>query len=100
MRTKTIDLVKEFRLPNPTTPEDLEMRFRGMDGTVLTYGDKIILAGYYWNGPGEPCYFAAAYENLDEGELDGESTIGLLGATPANHKDDGHAIAWAISYWG
>ena len=37
--------MKRFRLPNPSTPEDLEMRFSGMDGKVLNFGDRVLLAG-------------------------------------------------------
>ena len=46
--------MKRFRLPNPSTPEDLEMRFSGMDGKVLNFGDRVLLAGYYYNGMNEP----------------------------------------------
>ena len=41
------EAMKKYRLPNPTTTEDLEMRFSGMDGKVLNFGDKVLLAGYY-----------------------------------------------------
>ena len=30
------EAMKKYRLPNPTTTEDLEMRFSGMDGKTLT----------------------------------------------------------------
>ncbi len=53
--------MKKYRLPNPTTSEDLEMRFSGMDGKVLNFGDRVLVAGYYWNGPGKPNYYAAVY---------------------------------------
>ena len=56
------EAMRTFRLPNPTTPEDLECRFSGMDGKVLNYGDKVLLAGYYYNGKGSPCYYSAVYE--------------------------------------
>ncbi|MFR6421610.1 MAG: hypothetical protein ACLUOO_02885 [Coprococcus sp.] len=55
---------EKYRLPNPTTTEDLEMRFSGMDGKTLTFGDKVLLAGYYYNGRNKPCCFGAAYEFL------------------------------------
>lgn len=54
--------MKKYRLPNPTTSEDLEMRFSGMDGKILNFGDRVLLAGYYWNGKGQPSYYAAVYE--------------------------------------
>ena len=92
-----IDGMHKYRLQNPTTPEDLEMRFGGMDGKVLNFGDKVLVAGYFWNGPGQPSYFAATYEYLDEGDHDCESTIGLRAVSEVEFEDDGHAIAWAMN---
>lgn len=89
--------MKTYRLQNPTTPEDLEMRFRGMDGKVINFGETVLVAGYFWNGPGEPSYFAATYEYLDEGEHDCESTVGLRAVSEVEFCDDGHAIAWAMN---
>ena len=40
------EAMKKYRLPNPTTPEDLECRW----SKVLTFGDKIVMAGHYYNG--------------------------------------------------
>ena len=71
------EATRTYRLPNPTTTEDLEMRFSGMDGKVLNFGDKVLVAGYYWNGPGAPSYFAATYEYLDDEDQSCESAIGL-----------------------
>ena len=88
--------MKTYRLPNPSTPEDLEMRFSGMDGKVLNFGDKVLLAGYYYNGMNEPSWFAATYEYLEEGDHDCESTIGIRAVSETCFEDDGHAIAWAM----
>ena len=88
--------MKKYRLPNPTTSEDLEMRFSGMDGKVLNFGDRVLLAGYYWNGKGQPSYFAAVYEYLDD-DLSCEGAIGLRAVSEVTHFDDGNAIAWALS---
>lgn len=88
--------MKKYRLPNPTTSEDLEMRFSGMDGKILNFGDKVLLAGYYYNGKGNPCYFGAVFEHLDD-DLSCEGTIGLRAVSEVEHTDDGHAIAWALS---
>lgn len=89
--------MKKYRLPNPTTSEDLETRFSGMDGKVLNFGDKILLAGYYYNGQNKPCYFGAVYEYLDDEEKhDCEGTIGLAVVSEVRFEDDGHAIAWAM----
>lgn len=87
---------KKYRLPNPTTTEDLEMRFSGMDGKALSFGDKILLAGYYYNGQNKPCCFGAVYEYLEDGRHDCESIIGLVAVSEVEFEDDGHAIAWAM----
>ena len=44
------EAMKTYRLPNPTTPEDLECRW----SKVLSFGDKVLLAGYYYNGRASP----------------------------------------------
>ena len=88
--------MRKYRLPNPTTPEDLEMRFSGMDGKILTFGDRILLAGHYYNGIGKPCYYGAVYEFLDDDHTC-EGAIGLREVSEVEHTDDGHAIAWAMA---
>ena len=45
------EAMKTNRLPNPTTPEDLECHW----SKVLTFGDRVLLAGYYFNGKNQPC---------------------------------------------
>ena len=82
---------KTYRLPNPTTPEDLECRW----SKVLNFGDRILLAGYYYNGKNKPCYFGAVYEHLDD-DLSCEGTIGLRAVSEVAFEDDGHAMAWAM----
>ena len=56
------EAMRTYRLPNPTTPEDLECRW----SKVLNFGDKVLLAGYYYNGKNKPCYFGATYEFLSD----------------------------------
>ena len=87
--------MKKYRLPNPTTSEDLERRFSGMDGKVLNYGDRVLVAGYYYNGQGQPNYYAAVYEHLDD-DLSCEGTLGLREVSEVYFEDEGHAIAWAL----
>ena len=89
------EAMRTYRLPNPSTPEDLEMRFSGMDGKVLNFGDKVILAGHYYNGMNKPCYYGAVYEFLSDDHTC-EGTIGLAAASEVEFEDDGHAIAWAM----
>ena len=81
----------DYRLPNPTCQEDLETRW----SKVLNFGDKVILAGYYYNGPNKPSYFGAIYEHLDE-DTSCEGTIGLYKVSELEFEDDGHAMAWAM----
>lgn len=83
--------MKKFRLQNPTTPEDLELSW----GKILTYGDKVLLAGHYYNGLNKPCYYAATYEFLDDDHTC-EGTIGLRAVSDVEFEDDGHAMAWAM----
>ena len=39
-----------YRLPETTTPENLECRFFTDSATFLTFGTKTLMAGYYYNG--------------------------------------------------
>ena len=71
------EAMRTYRLPNPTTPEDLECRWSN------------------YNGAGKPSYFGAVYEHLDD-DLSCEGTIGLYAASEVAFEDDGHAIAWAM----
>ena len=80
-----------YRLPNPTTPEDLESRW----SKTLVYGDKVIMAGYY-HQHNKPSYFAAVYERLDD-DMTCEGTIGLRAVSEVAFVDDGSAIAWALA---
>ena len=89
---KINDAMRKYRLPNPTTPEDLECRW----SKVLNFGDKVLLAGYYYNGQNKPCYFGATYEFLTD-DHSCEGAIGLAEASEVEFADDGHAIAWAMS---
>ena len=88
--------MRKYRLQNPTTPEDLEMRFSGMDGKVLSFGDRILVAGHYYSGKGQPSYYGAVYEYLDDDDHSCEAAIGLREVSDVEFLDDGHAIAWAM----
>ena len=84
-----------YRLPNPTTPEDLECRW----SKTLTFGNKVILAGHFYNGMNKPSYFGAVYEFLTE-DTTCEGMVGLKEVSGIDFEDDGHAIAWAIGKAG
>ena len=81
--------ILKYRLPNPTTPEDLECRW----SKVLNYGDKVLLAGFYHDG--ENGYYGAVYEHLD-GDKTCEGALGLKAVSENTFFDDGHAIRWAM----
>lgn len=83
--------VRKYRLPNQTTPEELECRW----SKVLNFGDKILVAGHYYNGMGKPSYYGATYEFITT-DTSCEGTIGLRAASEVEFEDDGHAIAWAM----
>ena len=89
---KINDAMRTYRLPNPTTPEDLETRW----SKLLTFGDKVVVAGYYYNGREKPSYYGAAYEFLGD-DHSCEGTIGLRAVSEVEFEDDGHAIAWAMA---
>lgn len=86
------DAMRSYRLPNPTTQEDLESSW----SKVLNFGDRILLAGYYYNGIDQPSYFGAVYEYLDDDDHSCEAMIGLREVSGVEFEDDGHAIAWAM----
>ena len=83
--------MKKLRLPNPTTPEDLECGW----SKTLTFGDKVLVAGYYYNGTNRPCWYGATYEFLGD-DHSREGAIGLRAVSEVEFNDDGHAIAWAM----
>ena len=85
------EAMRTYRLPNPTTAEDLGCRW----SHVLNYGDRVLLAGYYYNGAKKPSYFAAVYEHLDE-DKSCEGAIGLKAVSDVEFLDEGHAVAWAL----
>ena len=84
------EAMRTYRLPNPSTPEDLECRW----SKILNFGDKVILAGYYYNGKNKSCYFGATYEFLTD-DTTCEGTVGLRAASEVEFEDNGHAILWA-----
>ena len=91
MNMKINDAMRTYRLPNPTTPEDLECRW----SKFLTFGDKVVVAGYYYQH-NKPCYYGATYEFLTD-DHSCEGAIGLRAVSEVEFEDDGHAIAWAIT---
>ncbi|HEK9982065.1 TPA: hypothetical protein TUU08_000169 [Streptococcus equi subsp. zooepidemicus] len=88
--SKMTALAEKYKLPNPSTPEDLEMRW----SKVLTFGDRVLLAGHFYSPDGK-CYFGAVYEFLDD-DHSPEGFVGLREVSEERFEDDGHAIEWAL----
>ena len=82
--SKMTERARTYRLPNPTTPEDLECRW----SKTLRFGDKVILAGHYYNGAGKPSYYGAVYEFLTE-DTGCEAEIGLREVSGVDFMDVG-----------
>ena len=87
--------IRTYRLQSPSTPEDLEARFWGMDGKMLTFADKVVITGYYYNGPGKPCYYGAVYQWLGE-DHSCEGAVGLREVSDVEFEHDGDAVVWGI----
>lgn len=87
-----VEKARTYRLPNPATPEDLACDFRH----TLRFGDKVVTAGYYYNGSGNS-YFGVVYEFLDDDHTNCDDPIGIREISLVNFADEGHAIAWALS---
>lgn len=89
--SKMVEMAWKYRLPTKSTPEYLAISWN----TVLKYGDRILLAGY-WHNPDGKSWFAAVYEFLDDNATDTEDMIGLRWVGEERFEDEGHAIAWAM----
>lgn len=85
------NLMRTYRLPETTTPEELEMHW----SMVLNFGTHILLAGYYYAGPGKNNYFGAIFTfTTDDHTYEGE--IKLEKISTEMYPDNGTAIAWCI----
>ena len=52
MKKATAQKAATYRLPETTTPENLEMKLMNNLGTILTFGDHILAAGYFYDPNG------------------------------------------------
>lgn len=86
-----VDMARKYHLPLKSTQEDLESEW----GTILKYGDRILLAGHWYNPDGKS-WFGAVYEYLDDDKRDCEDLIGIREVSAERFEDEGHAISWAI----
>ena len=60
MKKTTAQKAATYRLPEATTPENLEMKLMNNLGTILTFGDRILAAGYFYD-PNGRSYYGAVY---------------------------------------
>ena len=82
-----------YHLPMISTPENLGMNW----SKLLTFGNKVILAGYYYNGRHENSYFGAVFEfTTKDHTCEGE--IKLTAVSDEFFEDDGHAMEWAMAH--
>lgn len=96
MNSKTAAKADTYRLQRATTPEDLELKMMHGGGAILTFGDRILVAGYYYNPNGRG-YYGATYrfttaDHTCEGEIE------LVSISEDTFEDNGHAIAWAMAH--
>ena len=84
-------MIQKYRLPETTSAEDLACNW----STVLNFGDKILLAGYYYAGRGKASYFGAIYSFSGEDKTC-EGEIRLQKISEELFMDNGSAIAWCI----
>ena len=86
----TKDLAREYRVPETSTPEELECRgFK-----TLIFGKKIICLGYYYTY-GKTGHYAAVYEFTGK-RTTCEDECKLIALSENTFEDDGHAAAWGL----
>ena len=91
--SRMTELAKENRVALKTTPEELEGRERW--GTIIRYGDRILVAGHRYQRDGLN-WIGMVYEFLDDDATDVEDFIGIREISAERFEDTGHAIEWAI----
>ena len=95
MTKKTAAKADAYRLQRVTTPEELEMKMMHNSGTILTFGNFTLAAGYYYN-PNGRSYYGALYR-FTTADHTCEGKIELISISDDTFEDNGHAIAWAMS---
>ena len=84
------NLMRTYRLPESTTPEELVCNWR----TTLNFGSHVLLAGFYFAN-GRNNYFGAIFTfTTDDHTCEGE--IRLEKVSESLFSDNGTAIAWCI----
>lgn len=93
---KMTDKANTYQLQKATTAECLEMKLMHSGGSILTFGDRILVAGYFYN-PNGRCYYGATYR-FTTADHTCEGRVELEGISEDTFEDNGHAIAWAMAY--
>lgn len=96
MKKQNTNKAQTYRLPQTTTPENLEMRLMHNGGTLLTFGDRILVAGYFYDPSGR-CYYGAIYR-FTTADYSCEGEVELVSISEDTFEDNGHAIAWAMAH--
>ena len=86
---------REHRLPMITTPENLETLFFTDGAVFLTFGNKVLMAGYSYQGRSQNSYYGAVYEWTGESRTC-EDEIRLTAVSDEYFTDNGTAVAWAM----
>ena len=94
MNSKTAAKADAYRLQRTTTPEELELKMMHGGGAILTFGDRVLVAGYYYN-PNGRCYYGATYR-FTTADHTCEGRVELVSISEDTFEDNGHAIAWAM----
>ncbi len=99
MKKTQKDLAFIYHLPEATTLEALETYFFASRAVFLTYGDKVLMANYFYNGsPKDPNnYYGAIYEFTTEDHgIEGE--VRLAKISEEFFFDNGTAIRWGMEW--
>lgn len=95
MTKKIAARAEAYRLQETTTPENLELRVMRHGGVCVTYGDRTLVAGYYYN-PNGRCYYGAIYR-FTTADHTCEGEVKLVNISDDTFIDNGHALAWAMN---
>ena len=82
-----------YRLPETTTSEDLGCTW----STVVDFGNRVLLSGYFYSGPKANAYFAAVYEHTTA-DKSCEGEIRLTAISDQHFEDAGHALQWGMMH--
>lgn len=95
MKKQNTAKANTYRLPTSTTPENLEMKLMYDSGVILTFNDRILVAGYFYDPSGRSYYGATYRFTTSDHTIEGE--IELVSISEDTFEDNGHAIAWAMA---